>query len=68
MEPMMKALIESSLYHPSLVLPLAALTQLMVERDFNLSQVGPIVAARGAQAAVSRSRALIFCRHCEAQA
>ncbi|MDN7880669.1 hypothetical protein [Burkholderia aenigmatica] len=50
------------------MLPLAALTQLMVERDFNLSQVGLIVAARGAQAAVSRSRALIFCRHCEAQA
>lgn len=64
----MRTLIESSLYHPSVVLPLAALTQLMVERDFNLSQVGLIVAARGAQAAVSRSRALIICRHCEAQA
>ncbi|WP_175807611.1 hypothetical protein [Burkholderia cenocepacia] len=68
MESMMKALIESSLYHPSVVLALAGLTQLMVERDFNLGQVGMIVAARGAQAAVSRSRALIFCRHCEAQA
>ena len=44
------------------------LTQLMVERDFNLGQVGLIVAARGAQAAVSRSRALIFCRECEAHA
>lgn len=64
----MKALIESSLYHPSVLLPLAALTQLMVERDFNLGQVGLIVAARGAQAAVARSRALIFCRHCEAHA
>jgi hypothetical protein len=68
MEPKMRALIESSLYHPSVVLPLAALTQLMVERDFNLGQVGMIVAARGAQAAMSRSRALIFSLNGEAHA
>lgn len=60
----MRVLIESHLCHPSVVLPLAALAQLMVERDFNLGQVGLIVAARGAQAAVSRSRELICYYRC----
>ncbi|CAB3756607.1 MULTISPECIES: hypothetical protein [Burkholderia] len=63
----MKALIKAHLLHPSVVLPIAALTELMVERDFNLSQVGLIVAARGAQAMVSCSRSLLCCHRCGAE-
>ncbi|MCA8348481.1 hypothetical protein [Burkholderia cepacia] len=62
----MKALLKAHLFHPSVVLPIAALTELMVERDFNLSQVGLIVAARGAQAMVSCSRSLLCCHRCDA--
>ncbi|CAN0619655.1 conserved protein of unknown function [Burkholderia multivorans] len=60
---MMKAWIEANLYHPSVVLPLVTLTQLMVAHDFNLGQVGLIVAAKGAQAAVSHSRDLVDAWH-----
>ncbi|WP_179403218.1 hypothetical protein [Burkholderia guangdongensis] len=55
----MKAWIESSLYHPSLLLPLVMLMQLMVAHDFNLGQVGLIVAARVVRAAMAYSRSLI---------
>jgi hypothetical protein len=66
METTMKAWIESSLYHPSLMLPMAALTQLMVAHDFNLGQVGLIVAAKGVQAAIEHShlRSLICTGTC----
>ncbi|ACD14554.1 MULTISPECIES: hypothetical protein [Burkholderiaceae] len=60
----MKALVKAHLFHPSVVLPLAAFTELLVERDFNLGQVGIIVAARSAQAVVSRSRSLLCCHGC----
>ncbi|HGO6068903.1 TPA: hypothetical protein ACK3Q6_002238 [Burkholderia cepacia] len=62
----MRALIKARLFNPSVVLSIAALTELMVERDFNLSQVGLIVAARGAQAMMSCSRSLLCCHPCDA--
>jgi hypothetical protein len=67
MEPRMRALIERQLYHPSLVLPMVELMQIMVAQDFNLSQVGLLVATKGARAAYQRSRDL-FCAtyHCHA--
>ena len=52
----MKDLIERRLYSPSVVLPMVALMELMVSHDFNLSQVGAVVATRGARAALVRSR------------
>ena len=52
----MKDLIERRLYSPSVVLPMVALMELMVSHDFNLSQVGAVVATRGARAALARSR------------
>ncbi|MGF6772788.1 hypothetical protein P3T18_005282 [Paraburkholderia sp. GAS199] len=55
----MPAVIRNQLYHPSVVLPMVALMQVMVAQDFNLSQVGWVVATRGAQAALQRSRELI---------
>ncbi|WCM18479.1 hypothetical protein NDK50_13560 [Paraburkholderia bryophila] len=55
----MPAMIRDQLYRPSVVLPMVALMQVMVSQDFNLGQVGWVVAARGAQAALQRSRRLI---------
>jgi hypothetical protein len=43
---------------------MVALMQVMVSQDFNLGQVGWVVAARGAQAALQRSRELICAAHC----
>jgi hypothetical protein len=60
----MKTLIETHLYHPSVVLPMVSLMQLMVTHDFNLGQVGLVVAAKGARAAVERSRSLVCGLHC----
>ncbi|MGF6239553.1 hypothetical protein P3T42_001285 [Paraburkholderia sp. GAS38] len=60
----MRALIERQLYHPSVVLPMVALMQMMVAQDFNLSQVGLMVATKGARAALQRSRQLICAAHC----
>jgi hypothetical protein len=48
----MPALITNQLYRPSVVLPMVALMQVMVAQDFNLGQVGWVVATRGAQAAL----------------
>jgi hypothetical protein len=63
----MRDLIERQLYHPAVVLPMVTLMQLMVSQDFNLSQVGFIVATRGARAALERSRELIcHVHHCHA--
>ncbi|HEV3423151.1 MAG TPA: hypothetical protein VG105_05055 [Paraburkholderia sp.] len=64
----MRALIERQLYHPSVVLPMVELMQMMVAQDFSLSQVGLLVATRGARAALQRSRALICAttHHCHA--
>ncbi|MGH8779191.1 hypothetical protein [Paraburkholderia flava] len=60
----MKDLIERQLYHPALVLPMVSLMQLMVSQDFNLGQVGFMVATRGAQAALQRSRRLFHHGDC----
>jgi hypothetical protein len=64
----MRALIERQLYHPSVVLPMVELMQMMVAQDCSLSQVGLLVATRGARAALQRSRALICAttHHCHA--
>jgi hypothetical protein len=61
-EAAMKELIGRQLYSPSVVLPMVALMELMVSLDFNLGQVGAVVATRGARAALDRSRGL-FCAH-----
>jgi hypothetical protein len=55
----MKSFIERQLYQPALVLPMVDLMQIMVSVDFNLSQVGLMVATRGARAAYQRSRELL---------
>ncbi|MCQ0032399.1 hypothetical protein EFP18_13675 [Burkholderia glumae] len=63
----MRSLIENRLYHPSVVLPMVALMQLMVTPDFNLGQVGFVVAGRGVRKVVERSRSLagyLACRGC----
>lgn len=60
----MPALIRNQLYRPSVVLPMVALMQVMVAQDFNLGQVGWVMASRGAQAALQRSRELICAAHC----
>jgi hypothetical protein len=62
----MPALIRNQLYRPGVVLPMVALMQVMVSQDFNLGQVGWVVATRGAQAALQRSRELICAVHCHA--
>jgi hypothetical protein len=62
----MPDLIRDQLYRPSVVLPMVALMQVMVSQDFNLGQVGWVMASRGAQAALQRSRALICAVHCQA--
>jgi hypothetical protein len=56
----MKSFIERQLYQPALVLPMVDLMQMMVSVDFNLSQVGFMVATRGARAALQRSRELLM--------
>jgi hypothetical protein len=55
----MRSLIEKQLYSPLVVLPMVALMELLVAVDFNLGQVGVVVATKGAQAALSRSREFI---------
>lgn len=55
----MKSFIERKLYQPALVLPMVDLMQMMVSLDFNLGQVGLMVATRGARAALQRSRELL---------
>jgi hypothetical protein len=60
----MKNLIERQIYSPSLVLPMVSLMELMVSLDFNLGQVGAVVATRGARAALRRSRCLLGANHC----
>ena len=60
----MPALIKDQLYRPEVVLPMVALMQVMVSQDFNLGQVGWVMATRGAQAALQRSRAFICAVHC----
>lgn len=55
----MKKLIEQRLYSPTLVLPMVELMELMVSLDFNLGQVGAVMATRGARAALHRSRGLL---------
>jgi hypothetical protein len=45
---------------------MVALMQVMVSQDFNLGQVGWVMASRGAQAALQRSRELICAVHCHA--
>jgi hypothetical protein len=62
----MRDLIERQLYHPAVVLPMVSLMQLMVSLDFNLSQVGLVVATKGARAALERSRELICHVYCDA--
>lgn len=60
----MKDLIERQLYNPSVVLPMVALMELMVSLNFNLGQIGAVVATRGARAALARSRGLLGSHHC----
>ncbi|WP_116137759.1 hypothetical protein [Trinickia diaoshuihuensis] len=55
----MKKLIEQGLYNPTIVLPMVELMELMVSLDFNLGQVGAVMATRGARAALHRSRGLL---------
>jgi hypothetical protein len=55
----MKSLIERQIYHPAVVLPMLSLMQMMVSTDFNLGQVGMLVATNGARAALQRSRELM---------
>jgi hypothetical protein len=52
----MKALIERQLHNPALVIPMVSLMQVMVEQDFNLGQVGFVVATKSVRAALRRSR------------
>ncbi|WP_233863041.1 hypothetical protein [Paraburkholderia adhaesiva] len=61
----MKSFLERQLYQPAVVLPMVDLMQMMVLADFSLSQVGMMVATRGARAAVQRSRELICAVHGE---
>ena len=58
----MKSFIERQLYQPALVLPMVDLMQLMVSLDFNIGQVGLMVATRGARAAFQRG-AWGMCAH-----
>lgn len=73
-ERVMKSFIERQLYQPALVLPMVDLMQMMVSLDFNMGQVGLMMATRGARAAFQRSRELwsadrdevaaAHCAHC----
>ncbi|CAM2192644.1 hypothetical protein PXJ20_11410 [Paraburkholderia sp. A1RI_3L] len=62
----MRDFIERQLYQPAVVLPMVSLMQMMVSTDFNLSQVGFMVATQGARAALQRSRELFGAEHCHA--
>lgn len=62
----MKTFIERQLYQPAVVLPMMGLMELMVSFDFNMSQVGMMVATRGARAALDHSRRLLGTAHCDA--
>jgi len=64
----MKSFIERQLYQPALVLPMVDLMQLMVSHDFNMGQVGLMMATRGARAAFLRSRELWNAGHGEGAA
>jgi len=64
----MKKLIEQRLYSPTVVLPMVELMELMVSLDFNLGQVGAVMATRGARAALHRSRGLLAHRQSGAAA
>ncbi|CAB3644925.1 hypothetical protein [Trinickia soli] len=64
----MKKLIEQRLYSPTVVLPMVELMELMVSLDFNLGQVGAVMATRGARAALHRSRGLLGHRQTSAAA
>lgn len=64
----MKNQIEQRLYSPTVVLPMVELMELMVSLDFNLGQVGAVMATRGARAALHRSRELFGHRHSGAAA
>jgi hypothetical protein len=59
----MRNLIEQQLYNPSVVLLMVGLIELMVALDFNLGQIGAVVATRGAQAALHRSRDFIHAHY-----
>ncbi|MGV2287383.1 hypothetical protein AAHK20_01600 [Trinickia sp. YCB016] len=59
----MRDLIEKQLYNPSVVLPMVALMEMLVFTDFSLGRVGLMVATRGAQAALTRSREFICAHH-----
>lgn len=59
----MKSFIERQLYQPALVLPMVDLMQLMVSLDFNMGQIGLMVATRGARVALQRSRELWCASH-----
>lgn len=61
----MKSFIERQLYQPALVLPMVDLMQMMVSLDFNMGQVGLMMATRGARAAFQRSRVLWSAGHGE---
>ncbi|RQH07766.1 hypothetical protein [Paraburkholderia dinghuensis] len=61
----MKSFLERQLYQPAVVLPMVDLIQMMVLADFSLSQVGMMVATRGARAALQRSRELMCAVHGE---
>lgn len=61
----MKSFFERQLYQPALVLPMVDLMQLMVSLDFNMGQVGLMMATRGARAAFQRSRDLWNAGHAE---
>jgi hypothetical protein len=50
---MMKALLERQIYRPGLVLPMMGLTRLLVRYDFNLTQVGFVMALHGSRLASS---------------
>jgi hypothetical protein len=59
----MRDLIEKQLYNPSVVLPMVALMEMLVSTDFSLGRVSLMVATRGAQAALTRSREFICAHH-----
>jgi len=67
-ERVMKSFIERQLYQPALVLPMVDLMQMMVSVDFNMGQVGLMMATRGARAAFQRSRELWSTDHGEGAA
>ena len=59
----MRDLIEKQLYNPSVVLPMVALMEMLVSVDFSLGRMSLMVATKGAQAALTRSREFICPHH-----